>query len=135
MSDDPIRVRRWMSADLVTASPSTALGDALETMNGRRIRHLPILDNGGLVGLLSDRDARRCIDGGASNAGTKTPVRELMTHAENLRVVFPDTLVREAAELLCRQKISALPVVEGMNLVGIVTSEDLLWAFLETTED
>ena len=46
-----------------------------------------------------------------------------------------DTHVRIAAELVCREKVSALPVLRAGSLVGIVTSEDLLWAFLEGAED
>ena len=135
IDDDPQLVRRWMSADLVTVSPSTMLGDALETMEALRVRHLPVVDEGWLVGLLSDRDARRCVEAGADRSPAETPVREVMTAAEELRVVHPTTLVREAAELLCRAKISSLPVVEGKELVGLVTTEDLLWALVEASPE
>lgn len=130
MSDNPRFVSRWMSKDLETISPSSALGDALERMGQRRIRHLPVVDGGKLVGLLSDRDARRSLDG----EGSEAKVRDMMTPYNKLRCVEPGALVRDAAELICREKISALPVVVGEQLVGIVTSEDLLWAFLEEPE-
>jgi acetoin utilization protein AcuB len=135
MTDDPKRVSRWMSKELLTTTPGAVLEDALQTMSSNRIRHLPVIDGGRIVGLLSDRDARHCVDGGDAKSAAKTPVAEVMTGADKLHLVDPSTLVREAAELLCREKISSLPVVAGDELVGIVTSEDLLWAFLDTTED
>lgn len=135
IDDDPRMVSRWMSAELVTATPATVLGDALETMESRRFRHLPVVDDGKLVGLLSDRDARRCIEAGRAQTAEETAVREVMTAASELRVVHPTTYVREAAELICRAKVSSLPVVEGEELVGLVTSEDLLWALLEANPE
>lgn len=135
IDDDPQRVRRWMSAGVVTVLPNTVLSDALETMDALRCRHLPVVDGGKLVGLLSDRDVRRCVEAGASRSTEETSVREVMTAAGALRVVHPTTLIREAAELLCREKISSLPVVEGKELVGLVTSEDLLWALVEANPE
>ncbi len=135
MTDDPKRVSRWMSKDLLTTTPEAILEDALQTMTSNRIRHLPVVKDGRIVGLLSDRDARRCIDDASSKGVEKTPVREVMTAADKLHLVDPSTLVRAAAELLCREKISSLPVVAGNDLVGIVTSEDLLWAFLDAPEE
>ena len=132
MQDNPRFVARWMSRDLETIAPSAALADALEVMERRRIRHLPVLDEGKLVGLLSDRDTRRCLEGGQS--ADAASVREVMTPAKKLRCVSAGTTVREAAELICREKINSLPVVQNETLVGIVTSEDLLWAFLEEPE-
>jgi acetoin utilization protein AcuB len=130
VSDDPRFVARWMSKDLETTTPAAALEDALEKMERRRIRHLPVIDEEKLVGLLSDRDTRRCLGG----EGDAVLVRDVMTPYPKLRCVERGTLVRDAAEVICREKISSLPVVAGEQLVGIVTSEDLLWAFLEIPE-
>ena len=130
VQDNPRYVARWMSKDLLTTTPDATLEDALQRMEERRIRHLPVVDGGKLVGLLSDRDVRHSLAG----EGTQSPVREVMTPYPKLRCVSPGTLVRDAAELLCREKISSLPVVQGETLAGIVTSEDLLWAFLEQPE-
>ena len=133
MSDtDPTRVERWMSADLITESPETVLFDALEQMEHHRIRHLPVTDDqGALIGILSSRDAARATksEGGPDPLQT-LKVKDVMTGGR-LHTVEPSTPVREAAETICREKISALPVKQGNKLVGIVTSEDLLWALLE----
>lgn len=132
MNDNPRFVARWMSRDLETTGPGTTLTDALEIMERRRIRHLPVLDEGKLVGLLSDRDTRRCLGEGKDADATK--VRDVMTPGKSLRCVSSGATVREAAELICREKINSLPVVQNETLVGIVTSEDLLWAFIEVPE-
>jgi len=137
MSDtDPTRVERWMSADLIVESPDTVLFDALEQMEHHRIRHLPVTDDKGhLLGILSSRDAARATRGKTGEDPLqKLTVKEVMTGGR-LHCVEPSTLVREAAETICREKVSALPVKQGEKLVGIVTSEDLLWALLEVTAE
>ncbi len=136
---DPTRVGRWMSQDLITCSPDEILGDALESMTNHRIRHLPVVDGDLLVGILSSRDATRTALAPSPRAGfeplQETKVADVMTKGRLIHV-DPETHVREAAELICREKISALPVlIQGERLVGIVTSEDLLWAFLDREEE
>ena len=135
---EPQRVGRWMSSHVITVKPTEILADALEIMQGSRIRHLPVVDGQEVKGLLSNRDVVRAVAAPAPREGyeplQENKVSEVMTQGE-LKTVTPLTLVREAAETCCREKVSALPVVEGKNLVGIVTSEDLLWALLEITED
>lgn len=132
MQDNPRYVARWMSRELETTAPGASLADALEVMERRRIRHLPVLEEGKLVGLISDRDTRRCLEGGQTADAAK--VGDVMTPAKKLRTVSSGATVREAAELICREKINSLPVLLNETLVGIVTSEDLLWALLEEPE-
>jgi len=136
---EAIRVGRWMSADVVSTRADAVLGDALDQMTELRTRHLPVVEGGALVGLLSNRDASRVANKPAPRAGFRAvdemKVADVMTPGDELKTVSPLTHVRDAAETICREKISALPVVEGRALVGIVTSEDLLWAFLETPEE
>jgi CBS domain-containing protein len=142
MSDyEPQRVGRWMSANVITVKTGLTLFDALEIMQGSRIRHLPVVrayDNKEVLGMLSNRDVVRAVTAPAPRKGfeplQENKVDEVMTKPP-LHTVTPLTLVREAAETMCREKLSALMVMEGDHLVGIVTSEDLLWALLETTED
>lgn len=132
---EPTRVGRWMSTDVVTIGADATVHDALELMNDHRIRHLPVVDEDGLlVGMLSNRDAMRCALQPSPRKGWEpakhTAVRDVMTTG-HMHLVPPSGLVLDAAELLCREKVSALPVVQGKKLVGIVTSEDLLWALLD----
>lgn len=131
---EPTRVGRWMSADVVTIDPSATVHEALEVMTDHRIRHLPVVDHGDLVGILSNRDAVRCALQASPRKGWEptraTKVRDVMTTGR-LHIVTPLALVMDAAELLAREKVSALPVVQGKKLVGIVSNEDLLWALLD----
>lgn len=132
---EPTRVGRWMSSDVVTIGADASVHDALELMNDHRIRHLPVVgDDGDMVGMLSNRDAMRCALQPSPRKGWEpakhTRVRDVMTTGR-VHLVGPNVLVLDAAEVLCREKVSALPVVQGKKLVGIVTSEDLLWALLD----
>ncbi|MCW8139290.1 MAG: CBS domain-containing protein [Planctomycetota bacterium] len=132
---EPTRVGRWMSGEVVTIDPEVSVHEALEVMSDHRIRHLPVVDDkGGLVGILSNRDAVRCAVQTSPRKGWEparhVKVREVMTTGD-LHCVTPSALVLDAAETICREKVSALPVVQGKKLIGIVSSEDLLWALLD----
>ncbi len=56
IDDDPRLVRRWMSPDVVTVVPSTVLGDASETMSALRVRHLPVVEDNVVIGMISIGD-------------------------------------------------------------------------------
>ncbi len=135
-------VARWMSKDPWTAGPGDPIVDALDLMQQHRIRHVPIVAGDRLAGTVSARDVRRLLPlekharltaEAATDLLFSTPIRAVMA-AKPFTVTIAAAL-REAAELLCREKISALPVMEQGRLVGIITSEDMLWAFLENTRD
>ncbi len=132
---DARTIERWMSRDVLTLPKNAKLGDALELMERSRIRHVPILDEEGrLCGIVSDRDVKRALPSGpAFDKIGRSPLSRVMT--KNVIRMDPGATLREAAELMCREKISALPVCEGDDLVGIVTAEDLLWAYVELESD
>jgi acetoin utilization protein AcuB len=95
-------------------------------MRDNRFRHLPVVEDGRLVGILSDRDLRPVL---LSPGLARARVRELMS--EDLTTVGPDTPIEEAASLLVVKKIGCLPVVAQGQLVGIVTETDLLAVLVE----
>jgi CBS domain-containing protein len=127
-----------MSTGLITAPPTQVLSDAFETFQSERIRHLPVVEGDELLGIVSSRDLFRVADSPAPRRGfellEERTVADVMTKRP-LHTVGAGTSVREAIELMCREKVSALPVLQGKKLVGIVTSEDLLWSVLETPEE
>lgn len=139
MQGDEWLVSRWMSKTPFTVKPRSPLVDAFELMHQHRIRHVPVVDHGKLVGIISDRDVRQAMPlrkhGGGDTepaygkAMTRTHVDTVMTR--NPITVSPMSTVREAAEIICREKVGALPVMEDEKLVGIVSTDDLLWAFVE----
>ncbi len=83
-----------------------------------------MVENGRLVGIVTDKDLRQHL-----GYLERTKVNAVMT--EKLVTVLPKTTLEEAAELLLKHKIGGLPVVEDGQLVGIITTSDILQAFLD----
>jgi acetoin utilization protein AcuB len=125
-------VRDVMQSKLVTVNPRTTLPQAMRLAAERRIRHLPVVEDGELLGIVSDRDLKQAM----ASPATSLDVHELnyllsrLTVAEIMSKVVititPLAPVEEAARLMLQEKISALPVVDGGQLVGIVTETDVL---------
>ena len=123
----PPAVGALMTAEAVTLDHSQPLQEAINLFAGRAFRHIPVVDEGRLVGVLSDRDALRAF---ARDQDPSTPVCKIM-HAEPHSVRM-DTPVVEAIRLLLSNRINCLPVVGDADaLVGILTTTDLLHALLE----
>ncbi len=128
------RVERWMTHDVITLAPRATILDALSVMERERIRHVLIVDERDrLVGIVSDRDVKRVLADGKSkrpiDRALERPLSTIMTRGV-LRL-DPSATLTEAAEVMCREKVSALPVIDGDALAGIITCEDILWAFVE----
>ena len=113
-----------MTREVVTLRASDTLAEALEVRHSVDIRHLPVVEEGRLVGLVSDRDLRRAL--GKRLDEKTTSVEEFMTGG--VRTLCPTDTLSEAASSMVEHKISALPIVgpTGGALVGILTSTDLL---------
>jgi acetoin utilization protein AcuB len=128
------RVERWMSHDVFALGPRAKVLDAIDLMESERIRHVLIVDEKDrLCGIVSDRDLKRVLAKRSSHSSIEhalgRPLSTIMTR--NVRRLEPGATVSEAAEVMCREKISALPVMDEDEIAGVVTSEDLLWAFIE----
>lgn len=129
-------VQDVMQSTVLTVTPQATLPEAIRLAQQRGIRHLPVLDNGRLVGILSDRDLKRAMASPAVSLASheqeeaigRITVDEIMTR--NVITVGPRFPLEEAARLMLREKISALPVTEDGRLVGIVTETDVLALFL-----
>lgn len=118
--EDP-PVERVMTRDPVSITSRATLGRAREICRSLHVRHLPVLDQGHLIGIVSDRDLRRAVGRGRAD---DYPVDELMTPRP--ASIAPGRPVSEAARWIVEHRASALPVIEDSELVGIVTSLDLL---------
>jgi len=121
-----LTVRDVMATDLVIVRPHETARHAYRLMRDHRFRHLPVVEAGRLVGILSDRDLRPVL---LSPTLARARVEELMS--EDLTTVVPDASIEEAASLLVVKKIGCLPVVADGRLVGIVTETDLLAVLVE----
>ncbi len=127
-----------MKREFVTMSPEDTLLEAERIMRLARIRHMPIVVDGLLVGVLSHRDVVESALPKRDEETSKRREQHLrgIPVAEVMRAkpwtADPDTTLREAAERMLSFKIGCLPVVErgldGLRLVGLITESDLLRA-------
>jgi acetoin utilization protein AcuB len=126
-----------MTANPVTIKQNSTLHEALKAMERVGCHHLPVLGyDGHLVGILSDRDCRTALNSPYilregwqdDDLINKLLVRAIMTPAPI--VVEPDTPADEAARLMLKNHINCLPVMKSETLVGIVTTSDILIAFM-----
>ena len=125
-----------MSVDPVTVAPRDSLQRVIELLRRRDIRAVPVVEDGKLVGIVTDRDVRQV----APAYPLFRDDDEIRRYTENLTVtaamsadpmtVSPATPLVEAAKILETYRISSLPVVEGFRVVGILSVTDLLRVFV-----
>jgi len=129
-------VRDVLTPNVISVSPKTTLPEAVRLMRERGIRHLPVVEDGKLVGIVSDRDLKRAMASPATSLEVheltyllnRLAVGEIMTRTViTIGAMFP---VEEAARLMVMEKVSALPVTDADRLVGIVTETDVLDLFV-----
>jgi acetoin utilization protein AcuB len=131
-------VRDIMQTHAVSATLETRLPHLLRLLQRRGFRHLPVVDSGKLVGIISDRDLKQSMISAASMTEGRERDRLLdeltagQIMARTVVTIGPTTGVDEAARLMATRKIGALPVTEGDRLVGIVTETDVLELFVRT---
>ena len=129
-------VGRGRAGELITVAPSTKVGAAFHIMREHEIRHLPVVERGRLVGIVSDRDLRQALEIERSEEGDRfyyaiqdVTVEETM--ARGPITVSPTTHVEHAAKLMLTHKIGCLPIEEEGKPVGIITNTDILELFVE----
>ena len=130
-------VREIMMSSPVTLKPEDTLALANDVISLGRIRHIPVVEDGKLRGLLSERDlmgaAASQIFGLKQSSKTallkSVPIKDIMK--KRVITVAPDTPIKDAAHLLADKKIGCLPVVSDGTLVGLVTTTDIL-RYVET---
>ena len=132
-----MNVTSLMSPNPVVVLASTSIDHALELLDQHDIRHLPVLEEGELVGIVSDRDILEAVGGlpsrvhacrgGDAVDGLARTVREVMQ--TKVIEVGPLASLHQVARLFHTHRIGSLPVVEDGRLIGIVTEVDLLKGF------
>ncbi len=130
-------VEKLMQANPTTVAPHDSFYHALTLIRQQGFRHLPVVEFGQLVGIVTDRDLRQAAPSSATSLEAhelhylldKLTVREIMT--AKVITVSPDTPLEEAARLMLRHRIRGLPVLQGGALVGILTDTDILRAIAE----
>lgn len=114
-------VKEIMIKKVISITKKDTLQKAYQLMKEYSIRHLPVVEKGNLIGIVSDRDLRRAL---IPSLIDKINISEIMVKSPI--TVTPQTDIEEAAKLLCIHKIGCLPVVAGKKLVGIISETDLL---------
>jgi acetoin utilization protein AcuB len=118
-------VGQIMSTRIITISPEKRVGQALKLMQKYQIRHLPVMEKNHMVGWITSRDLREVL---LASMLEEIKVGDVMVQAPIS--VTPNTDVEEAARLIHEHKIGGMPVVDGDRLMGVITMQDLISAFI-----
>lgn len=129
-------VKQWMSSNPISISRSLSLSKAAEILKTHGFRRLPVMEKQKLVGILSDRDIRSAQASDASSLSVheltflldKLSVERIMS--KTVYSISPQDSIYEAVRLMLEKKISGLPVLDNGSLVGMLTTSDILKAFL-----
>ncbi len=138
-----MRIENWMRRPVHVVKPLDGVLYARELMEVHRINQLPVVVNGRLVGIVTDRDLRDAMPGAIAAARAAASSRRQVAEEEptvestmtaDVLTLSPSDSVVAAAQVLRRERIGALPIVEGQHLVGILTRSDVLDAFIGLAE-
>ncbi len=131
-----------MKLPVISVKPRDSVARARAVMEEHRINQLPVLEGARLAGIVTDRDLRDAFPSLAQSmdlasreraAPDEVPVEDVMTR--DVLTVDPETSLAEAARVLRRERIGALPVVSGGHLVGVLARSDLLEALVQLLDD
>lgn len=136
-----MEVQKWMKHPVHTVRPLDSIQHARDIMETHRVNQLAVVAGSHLVGIITDRDLRaafpsvfdspllgsRNVHGSGSNPKAVT-VEMVMT--ANVLTLGPHDSMADAARLMRRERIGAVPIVESKRLVGILTRSDVLDAFV-----
>ena len=133
-------VKNWMSKEVITVDADDSMQDAIYILQEQNINILPVMENGNVVGIITDRDLKKASPSDATTLDmhellfliSKIKVRDLMK--KPVYTIQPDLTIEEAAAVLLEKKISGLPVVDEKNqLVGIITRGDIFRVIISLT--
>ncbi|MDT3705157.1 MAG: CBS domain-containing protein [Thermincola sp.] len=128
-------VKQLMSKPVISVLDTSTVGEAMELLKEKNIRHLPVVDrNQNLVGIVTETDLLRVfpnikgLSTFQSNLLARTPIQKIM---QKPAWIAPDIIVEEAALSMRTNKVSCLPVLDSDNkLVGLLTKNDIIDAFI-----
>lgn len=130
-------VAHIMSTQLHTVQRTDTLATVVSLLKKHHVRHIPVVSGHKLEGIISRTDVNRLTFGALfeGQEGADEAMINLLTIDQVMtthpRTVAPNDTVREVAEIFAKEEFHALPVVEGDNLVGIVTTTDVIKHMLE----
>ena len=133
-------VSKWMTPNVITIDRNESLGTALRLMREHRIRRLPVVSKGKLVGIVSDRDLKGALPSQATSLDVwelhglidRMKISDIMT--KKVITTTPDATIERVALVMLEKKIEGLPVLDAAgDIVGIVTEGDIFRALTEVT--
>lgn len=129
---DDVTVKDWMTGNVISIAPNTAISSAHQVMRENDIRRLPVVEDGKLVGIVTIGDVREASPSDATTLSiwelnylwAQLTVEKVMTR--NVLTVHPETPILDAAEVMLEHKVSGIPVVDDKNAIkGIITESDI----------
>jgi acetoin utilization protein AcuB len=138
-----MKVKDLMSTKLFTVGPEDMLDKVFFLFNFEAIRHLPVIEKGKVVGVLSDRDLKKIMGARRKIITDKVDGTQFTIHARRVATIMdrgvttigPDEQAADAAAIMAKKKIGCLPVVKKEKLVGIITSTDILRAYVKLAHE
>lgn len=121
-----MKVKNWMTRNIITVTPDTSLMQAIELMRTNSIRHLPVAQEREIYGLVTESNLRQYF---LSEVLPELKVSDVMIM--NPITIDANATLDAAARLIYKYKIGGLPVLEKRKLVGIITNTDIVAAFIE----
>lgn len=129
-------VRDWMTPDPETVTAATPVMEAMQRLREGGYRRLPVVKDGKLVGIVTDRDLKEATPSKATTLSvyelnyllSKLTIKDVMTAP--VMTIGPDDPIEEAALMMETHRVSGLPVIERGRIVGMLTITDLLRAFV-----
>lgn len=130
-------VKDYMAVNPVTITTEDSVGDAFRLMKEHSIRRLPVLSNNKVIGIVTKQDLLKSTPSPATSLSEinqmfvfqNIKINDIMT--KNITVISKDAILEEAAVVMEERKIASLPVMDGEQLVGMITESDLFKAFID----
>ena len=134
-----MRVEELMTSKVFTVEPHDLIDRVFFLIHYEKVRHLPVVEKGKVIGMVSDRDLYKTLgpksnSNSIENGKNETELHVIPRKVQNIMrrgvlTITPDNFASEAAALMADNKIGALPVVKNDKLVGILSSTDILRVF------
>jgi acetoin utilization protein AcuB len=121
-----MKVKKRMAKKLATIRKQASVSDAINLMKKHSIRHLPVVEEGVLVGWITEGDIRQAY---LASLIEQVSIGDIMI--TDPLTISSEANLEEAAEILYRHGIGGLPVVDNGKLVGVITVADIMAAFIE----
>jgi acetoin utilization protein AcuB len=136
-----VKIKDWMNSPVHSVKPRDTVAHARTLLERHRVNQLPVVVDGVLVGIVTDRDLRNATPSAAEQAAadlrrieslgidpSKVAVETVMT--EKVFALGPEDSVEDAVRAMRRERFGAIPVVERNRVIGILTRSDVLDAFM-----